>query len=186
MDKIKSFFKEFYRRGSVFLLIALPVIGIDQLTKYLIKTNLTLGDSFPESGYFHITYVQNTGAAFSIFLGGNDILAIFSCLGICLILFYNFYLLRRYPFMNTRFNKIAVGLILGGTIGNLIDRLSLHYVRDFVDVGPWPIFNVADSSTVVGTILFAVSILFLTHIPQPAKPSGTDGSQSAPPPAEIK
>ena len=112
-------------------------------------------------------------------------MAIFSILGIILILFYNFYLTRRYPFLNTAFNKIAIALILGGTIGNLIDRLSLHYVRDFIDVGPWPIFNIADSSTVVGTIIFAISILFFTREFQ-NKPSEPSDSVAPQPPSEIK
>jgi signal peptidase II len=166
--------------------IAALIIALDQWTKGLIQGNFYLGQSIPETGFFRLTYVQNTGAAFSIFLGGNDILAIFAILGVCLILFYNFYLTRRYPFLNTVFNKIAIALILGGTIGNLIDRLSLHYVRDFLDVGPWPIFNIADSSTVVGTIIFAVSILFFTRDPQTVKPAKNTDSTSPQPPADIK
>jgi signal peptidase II len=172
--------------NTVFFAIAAVLIALDQWTKHLIQGSFYPGQSMPESGFFRLTYVQNTGAAFSIFLGGNDILAIFSMIGILLILFFNFYLVRRYPFLNTRFNKIAVAMILGGTVGNLIDRLSLHWVRDFIDVGPWPIFNVADSSTVVGTILFAISILFLTPGLNPAKPSGSIDSTHPQPPAESK
>jgi signal peptidase II len=139
------------------------IVALDQWTKGLIQGSFYVGQSIPEIGFFRLTYVQNTGAAFSIFWGGNDILAIFSMFGILLILVFNFYLMRKYSFLNTTFNKIALLLILGGTVGNFIDRLSLHYVRDFIDVGPWPVFNVADSSTVVGTIVFAVSILFFTR-----------------------
>jgi signal peptidase II len=145
--------------------IAAVVIALDQWTKWLIQSNFYPGQSIPEIGFFRLTYAQNTGAAFSIFLGGNDILAIFSCLGIILVLVYYFVLYRRYPFLETSWNKIALALILGGTAGNLIDRLWLHYVRDFIDIGPWPVFNVADSSTVVGAILFAVTILFFTKMP---------------------
>jgi signal peptidase II len=169
----------------VLFAIAALIIALDQWTKWLIQGSFYVGQSIPETGFFRLTYVQNTGAAFSIFLGGNDILAIFSILGTILVLFYNFYLTRRYPFLNTRINKIAIALILGGIIGNMIDRLRLHYVRDFVDVGPWPIFNIADSATVVGTIIFAVSILFFTREIQnkPPKPSNSSDTQS---PSESK
>jgi signal peptidase II len=165
--------------------IAAVIIASDQWTKRLIQNNFYPGQSMPETGFFRLTYAQNTGAAFSIFWGGNDVLAIFSMAGIALILFFYFYLMRRYSYLNTAFTKISVALILGGTAGNLVDRLSLHYVRDFIDVGPWPIFNIADSSTVVGTILFAISILFFTrdwHTTQPS--SKTDSAPQ--PPAKVQ
>ena len=159
------------RWNILFLAIAALVVALDQWTKWLIQSNFYLGQSIPETGFFRLTYAQNTGAAFSIFYGGNDILRIFAGFGIVLILVFNFYLMRRYPILNTRFNKIAVAFILGGTIGNFTDRVWLSYVRDFIDVGPWPIFNIADSSTVAGTIAFAISILFFTREPKPVVPS---------------
>jgi len=121
------------------------------------------GQSIPESGFFRLTYAQNTGAAFSIFHGYSDILAVIASLGVILILVYIFVLHRHFPFLDTRLNKIALGMILGGTIGNLIDRIALGRVTDFIDVGPWPIFNIADSSLVVGVIVFALSILFASR-----------------------
>ncbi len=142
--------------------IALLDVAADQLSKWWIQTNLYPGQSIPPTGFFRITYEQNTGAAFSIFSGRADILAVVSIFGVILILVYNFFAYRRYPFLNTRLNKVALGLMLGGTIGNLIDRLWLHFVRDFVDVGSWPVFNVADSSLDVGVVIFAISILFLS------------------------
>jgi signal peptidase II len=148
--------------------IALLDITVDQLSKWWIQSNFYPGQSEPPTGFFRISYEQNTGAAFSIFYGKTDILAVVSIIGVILILVYNFLIYRRYPFLNTRINKIALGLILGGTVGNLIDRLWLHYVRDFLDAGPWPVFNVADSSLVVGVIIFAVSILFISGTPGPA------------------
>jgi signal peptidase II len=166
--------------------VAALIVAIDQWTKWLIQSNLYPGQSIPETGFFRLSYAQNTGAAFSIFLGGNDILAIVSILGIILILVYNFYLIRRYPFLNSAINKIAIALILGGTVGNLVDRLSLHYVRDFIDLGPWPIFNVADSCTVVGTILFAISILFFSHDLGTKEAAGKAGPSNSRPPSKIK
>jgi signal peptidase II len=143
----------------VFLLVALLVIGLDQWSKNWLQTHLVPGQSIPEAGFFRLTYAQNTGAAFSIFYGRTAILTYVSILGALLILSYNFFLSRAFPTLVSRWNKVALGLILGGTVGNLIDRFTLHYVRDFIDVGPWPIFNVADSSVVVGVIMFAIAVL---------------------------
>ncbi len=143
----------------IFFAIALLVVVVDQLSKWWIQNHFYPGQSVPETGFFRLTYAQNTGAAFSIFYGKSDILTVVSIIGVILILVYVFIIYRHYPVLNTRMNKIALGLILGGTVGNLIDRLSLHYVRDFLDAGPWPVFNAADSSIVVGVIMFALSVL---------------------------
>jgi signal peptidase II len=143
----------------IFFTVAFLVIAVDQLSKFWIRSHLALGQSLPESGFFRLTYARNTGAAFSLFYGYSDVLTIVAFIGIILLLAYVFVIYRHFPFLNTRFNKISLGLILGGTIGNLLDRLNLGYVTDFIDIGPWPIFNLADSSVVIGVILFAYSIL---------------------------
>jgi len=158
----KNRFPAVIKWSIILFSIALLDIAVDQLSKWWIQSNFTPGQSVPPTGFFRITYEQNTGAAFSIFYGKVNILAFVSILGVILVLLYIFYISRRYPILNTRINKVAVGLILGGTIGNLIDRLWLHYVRDFLDAGPWPVFNVADSSLVIGVIIFAVSILLIS------------------------
>ncbi len=151
----------------IFFAIAFLVIIVDQLSKWWIQNHFYPGQSVPETGFFRLTYAQNTGAAFSIFYGYSDILTIVDIIGVILILVYVFIIYRHFPTLNTRMNKIALGLILGGTIGNLIDRLWLHYVRDFLDAGPWPIFNAADSAVVVGVIIFAVSILLANRNSEP-------------------
>jgi signal peptidase II len=151
---------------GLFLVIAIVLAALDQLSKGWIQSNLEPGESIPDTGFFRLTYAQNTGASFSIFTGRNSILIVAGCIGILFLLACYFYLFRRYSFMDTAVNKIALAVILGGTIGNLIDRFRLGYVRDFIDVGPWPIFNVSDSCTVVGVILLAFSLLFLTKATQ--------------------
>jgi signal peptidase II len=90
-------------------------------------------------------------------------------IGVVVILVYAFVIYRHFPSLDTRLNKIALGLILGGTVGNMIDRVWLHYVRDFIDVSIWPVFNIADSSLVVGIIIFAASILFFSRDSAPQK-----------------
>ena len=160
-----------YSWNIIFFAIALVLVAADQYTKWWIQNNLEPGQSLPETGFFRLTYAQNTGAAFSIFYGYNGILIIVSCIGVILLLTYYFYIYRRMPYLDTVWNRIALAIILGGTVGNLIDRITLGYVRDFIDVGPWAIFNIADSCTVVGVILFAFSLLFLTrNIPSSKQP----------------
>jgi signal peptidase II len=149
----------------VFVAIAIVIVAADQFTKIWIRSHLAVNQSVPSDGLFRLTYAQNTGAAFSIFYGKVGILTIVSIIGVIALLFYVFMVYRRFPYLDTRINKIALGLILGGTLGNLIDRLRLGYVTDFVDIGPWPVFNVADSSLVVGVIVFALLILLMTQFP---------------------
>jgi signal peptidase II len=150
----------------IFAAIAFLIVAGDQLSKLWILSHLALNQSVPLTGLFRLTYVQNTGAAFSIFYGKTELLTIVSIIGVILLLIYVFLVYRRFPYLDTRINKICMALILGGTLGNLVDRLRLGHVTDFVDIGPWPIFNVADSSLVVGVIVLALSILLVTPIPE--------------------
>jgi len=149
----------------ILFVIAMAIIAADQLTKLWIKSILAPGQSIPETGLFRLTHAQNTGAAFSIFHGRADILAIVSMIGVILLLFYTFYAYRHFPFLESRLNRVSVGMILGGTVGNLIDRVSRGYVIDFIDIGPWPVMNIADMCITTGVIIFAYSILFLKHNP---------------------
>jgi len=152
-------------RGLLLLIIALAVVGIDQLTKYLVRANMELGQSIPKEGIFRITYVTNTGGAFGIFANQAFLLALVAIIGIGAFLVY----LRYIPLQSTLL-KVGLGLDLGGAVGNLIDRLRFEgKVTDFIYIGDWwPVFNVADMSLVVGTILIAFYLLFIT--PKKASP----------------
>ena len=153
----------------IFLTVAALTTVLDQWSKGWLQNHMIPGQSIPETGFFRLTYAQNTGAVFSIFYGKTAILTYVSFFGALLILVYNFALASSFPTLQTRWNKVALGFILGGTVGNLIDRFSLHFVRDFIDVGPWPIFNIADSSIVVGVIMFAIMIMLSFRKPIPEK-----------------
>jgi signal peptidase II len=133
------------RSDLLFFLIAAAVLALDQLTKYLVRANLALGESFPDEGFVRITYVANTGAAFGILQGQALFLIVTTFFGLAAILLY--YL---YPPMEHGFIRLALGLQLGGAIGNLTDRVRLGEVTDFIDFRFWPAFNVADSSIVIG------------------------------------
>jgi signal peptidase II len=132
----------------VFFVIAGLVVTLDQVTKYLVRANLALGESVPDEGPFRITYVTNTGAAFGILQGQTLFLMVTTFLGLAAILLY-----FLYPPMEHGFLRLALGLQLGGAVGNLADRVRVGKVTDFIDVGPWPNFNVADSSIVVGVAI---------------------------------
>ena len=146
----------------VFFLIALLVVAADQFTKLWIRSNLAIGESLPETGLFCLTRVHNTGAAFGLFQGQSLVLTIVAIIAVIALIIFVLFGYHRFPFLDDRLGKPTLGLVLGGIAGNLIDRLHLGYVTDFIDIGIWPAFNVADSSITVGAILFAYSLLFLS------------------------
>ena len=140
------------------LLTAPAVFAADQLTKYLVRQNLELHESWPEEGLIRLTHGTNTGSAFGLFPNQTFLLIVASVVAIgFLVYFYRTHAMPR------RLLRFAIGLQLGGAFGNLIDRLRAGEVVDFIDVGWWPIFNVADSSIVVGMALL-VGVLVLGDV----------------------
>jgi len=141
--------------NKIFYSIAIFILIIDQISKWLVSSNMSLGQSWPEDGFFRLLYVLNTGSAFGLFQGFTDVLTIFSFIGIALILYLFFKAEEQADFY-----KLGLALILSGAIGNLIDRLVNGAVVDFISVGWWPVFNLADSAISIGMVILAVSILF--------------------------
>ncbi|MBM3199497.1 signal peptidase II [Candidatus Woesearchaeota archaeon] len=132
------------------LTISLSVLLLDQLTKYFFKNKLISITSF-----FRIGYVENTGAAFGI-LKGFKILFILVALAVIFFIFkYYDDIKKEKPGL-----RLAIGLLLGGVAGNLIDRVFLGFVRDFLDFSFWPTFNVADACSTVGVVILTYHILF--------------------------
>jgi signal peptidase II len=148
-------------RTVVFFLVALAIVLGDQYSKAWIRSNLAVGQSIPETGFLRLTHVQNTGAAFGIFQNHTPQLTVVSFIGAAIILVYTFYVCRRFTFLNNVISMTALGAILGGTVGNLIGRLNLGYVTDFILVGTFPAFNVADASITAGASVFAGSLIYL-------------------------
>jgi len=133
--------------GITPLIILLVTLMADQVTKGLVVLAMHPGQSIPSSGLFRLTYVTNSGSAFGLFLNQTLFLVLASFVGIgVLLIFY-----RTNP-INSTMLRLSLGLQLGGAIGNLVDRVRLGYVVDFIDVGTWPVFNLADSAIVVGLI----------------------------------
>lgn len=135
-----------HRGDLVFFGVALVIIVLDQVTKWTIRRVLLPGESWPNADWFvRITHVTNTGAAFGILQGQTAVLVVTSILGLGAILIY--YL---YPPMEHGLLRVALGLQLGGAIGNLADRIRAGEVTDFIDFRHFPAFNVADSAITVG------------------------------------
>ncbi|MBI4353844.1 MAG: signal peptidase II [Candidatus Omnitrophica bacterium] len=129
-------------------LIAALIVTVDQLSKWAIRTTFLPQQSLPIlPGIVHLTYARNTGAAFSLFQGHVIPLVLISVV----VAGWMVWELLRRPHTN-RHTPVALGLILGGAVGNLIDRLRFGYVEDFIDVRVWPVFNVADSAITIGVI----------------------------------
>ena len=129
------------------LVILVATLMADQVTKGLIVLQMDPGQSVPDSGLFRLTYVTNAGSAFGLFPNQTAFLVVASFVGIGVLLFFY----RTHPMNNTLLHA-SLGLQLGGAIGNLVDRVRLGYVVDFIDVGAWPVFNLADSAIVTGLI----------------------------------
>ncbi len=136
-----------YKDLVLFQLAAL-VLLLDQFTKFLVREFLTVRESFPEEGFFRITHTFNTGSAFGLFRDQNFPLILVSIVGITILVLI--YQKQRRP---SNLLRLSLGLQLGGATGNLLDRLRMGHVTDFLDVGSWPIFNLADSSIVVGLLM---------------------------------
>jgi signal peptidase II len=147
------------RLSLYFPLTATAVVVLDRLTKWWVSSAIALGGSWPQTGFFQITHGENTGAAFGMFQNSRLVLSIISSLGVVAVLYIALVLSKRFSFLTWKTTMFALGLVLGGTLGNLIDRAIVGHVTDFIKVGPWPDFNIADSSLVVGGILLAFNLI---------------------------
>lgn len=135
-------------------ILALLILSLDQLTKFLIVKNLYLHQSLPlVRNIFHLTLVHNRGAAFGLFKGQVFLFILTSAAAVILIV--------RDLIKHKRFSiySLSLALILAGAIGNLIDRLFLGYVIDFLDFRVWPVFNIADSAITAGAVLLGWGII---------------------------
>ena len=131
------------------------VVSVDQATKFWIQSRMSYGESVPViSDVFHITYILNPGAAFGILENKTWFFVIVALLLIAGVT----YIYPRLP-TDRPFLKLGAGLLTGGAVGNLIDRVRIGYVVDFFDFRIWPIFNVADICIVCGVACLAYVLL---------------------------
>jgi signal peptidase II len=136
--------------------VAALILSLDQFTKFLVTKNLSLNESVPViRGLLYITLIHNRGAAFGIFKNQISLFILTATFAIIMIYFN---LEKTKEGLRSLYGA-SLCLILAGAVGNLIDRLFLGYVVDFLDFRIWPVFNVADSAITVGAILLGWSIL---------------------------
>ena len=134
-----------------YLITVALVLLLDRLTKYLVVKNMELTSTVPViEGFFHLTYIKNAGAAFGLLANMRWVFVVVTAFILLAVL----YMVFKTPTEDILI-KVTLGMITGGALGNLIDRISTGLVIDFLDFrGIWPyIFNVADSFVIVGVVL---------------------------------
>tara|TARA_B100001142_G_C14285665_1_gene636793 strand:- start:976 stop:1458 length:483 start_codon:yes stop_codon:yes gene_type:complete len=142
-------------KDKLFYFISIVVIFFDQFTKYLIKEFVPRYSAWPDDGILQIVHGVNTGSAFGLFSDYTLLLTIGSLIGIGFVLYF---------FYKNSFNviwmRISLSLIVGGAVGNLIDRIRDGGVVDFISVGWWPAFNIADSAISIGMAILIFTLVF--------------------------
>ena len=158
------------RKYLILVVLTTLIIVLDQLTKYMIVERFRYGESIPViAGFFSLTYIRNTGAAFGLLAHANPTFRIpfFVIVPLVALVAIGF-IFRKIPERDVKLST-ALSLVIGGAVGNLIDRVMLNYVVDFLDFHwryeyHFPAFNVADMAICVG-----VGILMLDLLTQPSK-----------------
>ena len=128
------------------VIVAAVVIALDQLTKHTVATGIAPGEEKKFLPLVHLVHVRNTGVAFSIFSGGGTLVLVFTLLALALLVGY----FARHP--ERPWLWVPTGMLVGGAIGNLIDRIANGAVTDFIKLPHWPAFNVADMSITFGVL----------------------------------
>ncbi len=137
------------------IFIAALIFFVDQFSKDYIRQHMFPNQSVPVlPGIFHITYIRNPGAAFGLLAYRTGFFVMVTVLVVALILFFA----RHLPAGRWGL-KVALGLQLGGALGNLVDRLRTAHVVDFLDFRVWPVFNLADVAIVIGALVFFYDVL---------------------------
>jgi signal peptidase II len=159
--------------------MAALVVLVDQLSKYFVLAWLGEGQSWEIAPWlapvFRFTHVTNTGVAFGLFRGWGDFFVIVAAIVIVLIIFYYRHLPDGQLLM-----RVALGLQLGGAVGNLVDRLRQGFVVDFIDLNfwplhEWPVFNLADSAIVAGVVLLALLMIWEERREREKRRAAEDG-----------
>ena len=142
--------------------VALAAVAADQLTKSIVTRTLALDDSVHVVGPLSVHHVQNSGIAFGFFSGATAIVTAVTAIAVVWMLVFFARSGSRHPVL-----PAALGLLIGGSLSNLVDRIRLHHVTDFIDVRWWPAFNLADSFIVVGVAILLVALVASDRKPRP-------------------
>jgi signal peptidase II len=152
--------------------VAVAALLADQLTKAVVASRLALGEELGVLGPFSIHHVQNSGIAFGLFASATSIVIVATAIAVLWMLAFFARSGARHPVL-----PVALGLVIGGSVSNLADRVRLGHVTDFLDLRFWPAFNLADSFIVVG-----VAILLWTLIAADREPRRTQRPTGGPAP----
>lgn len=144
---------------SLCLFIVILTILFDQIIKYIVATNMFVGQSIPLiSNVLHLTYILNAGAAFGILANQRVFFIVIAVLLAGVIIYFRHQILKLHKIL-----QIGIALLLGGAIGNMIDRIFIGKVVDYIDFRIWPIFNLADIAIVLGCFIIIYKLLFTTE-----------------------
>ena len=141
--------------------IALAAIAADQLTKHIVVSTLQLDEGTHVIGPLWIHHVQNSGIAFGLFSSATAVVIVLTGIAVAWMLVYFARSGGRHPIL-----PVALGLVIGGSASNLLDRVRLGHVTDFIDLRFWPAFNLADSFIVIGVGLLLAALLAAEREPR--------------------
>jgi signal peptidase II len=146
--------------------IALAAIAADQLTKHIVTGHLQLDEAVHVVGPLSIRHVRNSGIAFGLFASATPIVIVLTGIAVAWMLLYFARSGSRHPVL-----PVALGLVIGGSLSNLIDRVRLGYVTDFLDLRWWPAFNLADSFIVIGVAILLLALVAAEREPRRPRPA---------------
>jgi signal peptidase II len=138
--------------------VALAALAADQLTKAIVTSRLGLNDEVQVVGSFSIHHVTNSGIAFGLFASATPIVILLTTVAVAWMLYFFARSGSRHPVL-----PVALGLVIGGSVSNLIDRVRLGHVTDFLDFRYWPAFNLADTFIVVGVGTLLLALVITDH-----------------------
>ena len=143
--------------------VAAAALAADQITKHIVSSRLSLDDSVHVLGPLSVHHVQNSGIAFGLFSSATSIVIVLTALAVGWMLAFFARSGARHPVL-----PVALGLVIGGSLSNLIDRVRLGHVTDFLDLRFWPAFNLADSFIVVGVGILLLALVAADRRPRRA------------------
>ena len=138
--------------------VAAAAVVADQVTKHIVSSQLALDDQVKVIGPLSIHHVQNSGIAFGLFSSATAVVIVLTGLAVGWMLVFFARSGARHPVL-----PVALGLVIGGSVSNLVDRVRLGHVTDFLDLKWWPAFNLADSFIVVGVAILLAALVAADH-----------------------
>jgi signal peptidase II len=144
--------------------VAVAAVVADQVTKHIVTSTLALDESVRVVGPLSIHHVQNSGIAFGLFSSATAVVTVLTGAAVVWMIVFFARSGARHPVL-----PAALGLLIGGSLSNLVDRIRLHHVTDFIDLGWWPAFNLADSFIVIGVAILLGALVLADRAPRPPR-----------------